>query len=220
MNPDAYEFHKVPNTAAHQFKGQLLISDQVSAQDIGLVWRELEKTLIRNIPGDIVEFGCYAGTTSLFIRRLLDEHAQSDARQFHVYDSFVGLPDKLPQDQSAAGVEFQGGKLSVSKKEFIHQFQAAHRKLPIIHKGWFQDLTAADVPPQIAFAFLDGDFYESILTSLKLVWPRLAPGGALLIDDYDRAALPGVNRAMHDFFHGNVPPIRSEHAIAVMYGPE
>ena len=219
-NPDAYQFHKVPNTAANQFKGQLLVSDQVSAQDVGLVWRELEKTLAANVPGDIVEFGCYVGTTSLFIRRLLDQGGQSSARQFHVYDSFTGLPGKLPQDASAAGVDFQAGKLSVSKKEFLNQFRAANLKPPVVHKGWFDNLAAQDVPEQIAFAFLDGDFYGSILASLQLVWPQMNPGGVVLIDDYQRDSLPGVERAIRDFFQGKTTPtIRTEHNIAVIYRP-
>jgi O-methyltransferase len=70
----------------------------------------------------------------------------------------------------------------------------------VIHKGWFNELSPKDVPKQIAFAFLDGDFYESIHTSLKLVWPRMVSGGIICIDDYKRDALPGVERAVSDFF--------------------
>ncbi len=217
MDPDAFPFHKVPDTAANRFRGQLLISDQVSAQDVGVVWRELEQALRHNIPGAVVEFGCYAGTTSLFIRRLLDEQSQSASRAFHVYDSFAGLPNKSAADQSAAGVDFTAGKLNVSKKDFLQQFRAAHLEPPIVHKGWFSDLGAEDVPEQIAFAFLDGDFYDSILSSLRLVWPRLAPGGAVLIDDYQRPELPGPERAIRDFFQNqSVPPLRSEHNIAII----
>jgi len=216
MDPDAYQFHKVPNVSVNQFKGQLLVSDQVSAQDVGVVWRELQRTLDADVPGAVVELGCYVGTTSLFIRRLLDEYRQSESREFHVYDSFAGLPHKQPQDASAAGRDFQAGKLSVSKKEFLHQFQAARLRPPVIHKGWFHELSGNDIPPQIAFAFLDGDFYDSILTSLHLVWPRLSPGAAILVDDYQRESLPGVERALCDFFKGNVPPLRAEHNIAII----
>lgn len=216
MDPDAYEYHRVPNTPAHQFQGHLLVSDQVSKDDVGVVWRELGSVLDAGIPGAITEFGCYVGTTSLFIRRLLDERNESD-REFHVYDSFEGLPAKLPQDRNAAGVDFQAGKLSVSKKAFLHQFRAAGLRPPVVHKGWFDDLTDADVPRPIALAFLDGDFYGSILTSLQLVWPRLSPGGVVLIDDYQRTELPGVERAIRDFFHDKQPPrLRAEHNIAII----
>jgi O-methyltransferase len=217
MNADNFAHHRLPDTPANRFRGKLLISDQVTPGGVGVVWRELERVLRSAIPGAIVEFGCYAGTTSVFIRRLLDEHNQSSQREFHVYDSFAGLPEKRSQDQSAAGVNFTAGKLHVSKKTFLQVFQAAHLQPPLIHKGWFDQLTSADVPEQIAFAFLDGDFYNSILVSLQLVWPRLSVGGTILIDDYQRDTLPGVERAVRDFFqYKKTPTIRVEQGIAIL----
>jgi O-methyltransferase len=215
-NPDAYQFHQLPNTARHQFRGQHIISDQVGQGELGIVWRELEKVLAANVQGDIVEFGCYAGTTSLFIRRLLDEKGASASRAFHVYDSFEGLPAKSREDESPAGTAFQAGKLSVSKKEFLHEFRTANLQPPVVHKRWFSELGEQDVPGQIAFAFLDGDFYGSIMDSLKLVWPRMSQGGVVLVDDYGREALPGAERAIRDFFGGKLQNIRHEQNIAII----
>lgn len=171
-----------------------LISDQVNQQQVRVILRELTTVLEQGPNGAIVEFGCYIGTTSLFIRRLLDSY--SSDRAFHVYDSFAGLPPKTAADSSPAGEQFQGGELSVSKQQFLLTFKKAGLQPPFVHKGWFRDMQAADLPPTIAFAFLDGDFYESIRDSLKLVLPRLQPGGSLVIDDYAREALPGVARAV------------------------
>lgn len=173
-----------------------LISDQVDKDQLGVILGELERVMGKQINGAVVEFGCYVGTTSLFIRRLLDAH--TDDRQFHVYDSFAGLPPKTAADESRAGDQFQAGELTVSKKQFIREFQKAGLKLPMIHKGWFVDLTDADVPDTIAFAFLDGDFYESIKDSLKLVLPRMQKGGSIVIDDYVREALPGAAKAVKE----------------------
>jgi len=170
-----------------------IISDQVNQEQLRVILSELEKILGRNVDGAVVEFGCYIGTTSLFIRRILDLH--NDNREFHVYDSFEGLPEKSPQDSSSAGEQFKAGELAVSKKQFIREFQKVNLRMPIVHKRWFSDLTPADVPSRVAFAFLDGDFYESIKDSLKLVLPRLAPGATIIIDDYAREALPGAARA-------------------------
>lgn len=198
------------------FRGHKIISDQVGAGELDVVWRELEKVLAAGVPGGIVEFGCYAGTTSLFIRRLLNEMDESNKRSFHVYDSFEGLPDKTVQDASTAGEQFKKGELSVSKKQLLQNFRAANLQPPIVHKAWFNALTEKDVPDTIAFAFLDGDFYASIMDPLKLVWPRLSPGGVVLVDDYGRDALPGPERAVHDFFSGHPPVIKTEQNIAVL----
>lgn len=200
------------------FRGYPIISDQIDAEGLGIVWRELEKTLDANIEGDVVELGCYAGTTSIFIRRLLDEKVESSKRAFHAYDSFESLPEKSREDQNAAGVDFKKGELAVSKKQFMQTFQRANLAPPVTHKCWFDEIGGEDIPNQIAFAFLDSDFYDSILTSLKIVWPHMQAGGIVLIDDYKRETLPGVERAVHDFFQGkpNVKTLRAEHNIAII----
>lgn len=193
-----------------------IISDQIASDELTVILRKLQKVLERSIPGAVTEFGCYSGTTSLFIRRVLDTAPRSDAREFHVYDSFAGLPDKVSADVSPSGEQFKAGELNVSKKQFIMNFKRAGLALPVIHKGWFSELSPDDVPDAIAFAFLDGDFYDSILDSLRLVWPRLAPGGIVTIDDYAREALPGVERAVADFFHGTPENLRHEASIAII----
>lgn len=195
-----------------------VISDQVSKEDIHLILSELSQTLQRNVPGAIVELGCYIGTTSLFIRRLLDQTGTSASREFHAYDSFAGLPPKHYLDKSAMGEGFKEGELAVSKSQFIREFQRAGLRPPITHKAWFEHLTPADLPDPIAFAFLDGDFYQSILASLRLVWPKMSPGGVVLIDDYGHGALPGVKRAVQDFFlNRQTPQIQIMHDIAIIH---
>ncbi|QQS18047.1 class I SAM-dependent methyltransferase [Candidatus Saccharibacteria bacterium] len=177
-----------------------LISDQVSKQQVEVILRELTRVLDGGVEGAVVEFGCYIGTTSLFIRRLLDARGQSAYIPFHVYDSFEGLPTKSTWDASITGEQFTAGELAVSKKQFLREFQKAHLQPPIVHKGWFKDLSPTDIPDKIAFAFLDGDFYESIRDSLRLVVPHMAHGSTIIIDDYSREALPGAAKATHEYF--------------------
>jgi O-methyltransferase len=189
-----------------------ITSDQITRQELSVVLRGLAGVLDGGVPGAITEFGCYSGTTSVFITRLL----AGQGREFHVYDSFEGLPPKLPQDTNAAGINFKAGELSVSKKQFMQTYARAGLPLPIIHKGWFDRLPPAAVPSDIAFAFLDGDFYGSIISSLRLVWPRLAPGATVCVHDYKRETLPGVERAIHDYFGGRLPLLRAEANVAVL----
>ena len=193
-----------------------IISEQVTVARLRMVLGGLEQVLQRGIPGDIVEFGCYIGTTSLYLRRLLDTYEQSDARALHVYDSFAGLPPKHQQDNSAVGAQFQAGELSVSKKQLLHEFHKARLVSPHVHKAWFNELQPHDVPEQIAFGFLDGDFYDSILDSLRLVWPRLVPGAILAVDDFGREALPGAERAVRTFLKDKPAHLHASHNIAII----
>lgn len=194
-----------------------IISDQVTRERLHVVLAACEQTLQQDVPGDVVEFGCYIGTTSLFLRRLLDAYGQSDNRMLHVYDSFEGLPKKSQEDQSPAGEQFKAGELSIAKKQLLHEFHKANLRPPIVHKGWFSQLTSKDVPEHIAFAFLDGDFYDSIRDSLQLVWPALDEKATVTVDDVGREALPGAERAVHGFLRDkHIKNLRTEHNIAII----
>lgn len=196
-----------------------ILSDQLSVPALGVVLGALEQTLKTGIDGDVVEFGCYIGTASVFIRRLLDEYSETDKRVFFAYDSFEGLPEKTSEDASTIGLPFQAGELLASKRDFLTTFKKQHLRAPVTIKGWFKDLRPDQIPDHIAFAFLDGDFYQSILDSLVLVWPRLTSGGFITIDDYQREALPGVTRAIQDFFKNMPLNVRVEKNIGVLRKP-
>lgn len=191
-------------------KRHQLASDQVDEHEVRLVLQALVGAL--TLDGAVVEFGCYAGTTSLFISRIL----QQSPREFHVYDSFEGLPEKLPADKSVMGEQFRAGELTASKKQFVENYKKANLPLPTIHKGWFEDLSQDDVPKKIAFAFLDGDYYSSIKTSLALITPRLVRGATIVVDDYMNQALPGAARAVDEWRAIHQSSLRVEHSLAII----
>lgn len=173
----------------------MTLNDQFSQQELDVLLRELRKILDLDIAGDVVELGCYKGMTSLEIQKIL----QPTNKILYVYDSFSGLPVKVAKDQSPAGVQFKAGELPASKQDVIKLFKQHGIKLPVIKKAWFNELTKHDIPSAISFAFLDGDFYESILDSLTLIWDRLSKGAVVLVDDYQNEALPGAQKAVDEW---------------------
>ena len=120
-------------------------------------------------------------------------------KKLWIYDSFEGLPEKTIEDSSVLGEDFKEGELFVTKREVKERFLRAGLPVPVIKKAWFDELAGADLPERIAFAFLDGDFYESIRDSLRLVGSRMVPGGALVLHDYTNPALPGVRKAVDEW---------------------
>ncbi len=190
-------------------------NDQVSEDETTKIIDLARKCL--GVEGDYVEFGCYKGDTSLLLAEVLREGAMSveksvdknveelgksggkPVKKLWIYDSFEGLPEKTDADESVMGVDFKGGELFVTKREVKERFLRAGLPVPVIKKAWFRNLTSEDVPERIAFAFLDGDFYESIRDSLKLVTPRMSEGGVLVVHDYTNPALPGVRKAVDEW---------------------
>lgn len=182
-------------------------NDQVSEKETEIILDLARKCL--EAPGDFVEMGCYRGDTSLLLAEVLRDFekkmsvasvkpVENFSKKMWIYDSFEGLPEKKPEDFSALGENFTSGELSVSKREVKERFLRAGLKVPVIHKGWFSELNPDDMPSAVAFAFLDGDFYESIRDSLNLVLPLMTPGGVIIVHDYNNPALPGVKRAVEE----------------------
>lgn len=160
----------------------------------------------KSLEGDFCEFGCYRGDTSLLLEKLLENYHQkltSERRLLWIYDSFEGLPSKSPEDNSAAGDNFQTGKLLVTKREVVERFKKAGLRVPRVRKGFFDQLdnstNSHDLPEKIAFAFLDGDLYNSIKTSFTLVTPRMVSGGVIIVHDYNNPQLPGVTKAVDEW---------------------
>ena len=108
---------------------------QVTTRETEILLQELTKTLKHNIPGDVVEFGCYKADTSVLYQKLLEsmghgspiqsenQAVQASQKMLWLYDSFEGLPAKTREDNSAAGDAFQAGELLVTKREVIEKFK-------------------------------------------------------------------------------------------------
>lgn len=190
-----------------------LLSDQVTAQEVMVIVRELQRMLTRGILGDVVEFGCYIGTTSVF----LADSLAGGPRVLWLYDSFEGLPEKSMIDQSPAGEQFRAGELLASRKQLERNLRPYRQTKIRIKKGWFSELDQRDIPEEIAFAFLDGDYYQSVLDSLRLIWPRLSVGAAIVVDDYANVALPGAARAVDEWAKTHNLQVKSEQSLAIFY---
>ncbi len=189
-----------------------LLSDQIDERELTIILRELEKTLNGSASGDVVEFGCYVGTVSVPMgQRLI-----VTGKRLYVYDSFEGLPQKTHEDESPVGMQFVTGELLATKKQLIKNFRQAGVPLPVITKGWFADLTPQQVPDHISFAYLDGDYYHSVLDPLKLIWPKLTSGARIIVDDYANEALPGAAKAVDEWLHTHPATLRVEHSLAII----
>lgn len=188
-------------------------NDQITHAELRVILHELAATLDQQVPGEVVELGCYNGGTSVLLGQLL----KPTTKRLWLYDSFSGLPTKTIQDQSPAGQQFQAGQLTASRQLVEKRFRQANLPRPRIKRAWFADLTPSDLPEQICFAFLDGDYYQSLRDSLRLIWPKLQPGAVVVVDDYANEALPGAARAVDEWLVQHPAKRRLEQSLAVLY---
>ncbi|TQM33183.1 TylF/MycF/NovP-related O-methyltransferase [Nocardia bhagyanarayanae] len=195
----------------HDRRGALqeyLLRTQPRTVDRGrmtIVERELVGVVRAGVAGAVVEFGCYRGGMTAWLRAVLDSVGADPP--VHAYDSFRGLPAPGRHD-SAYLAE---GEFAASVGEVVTLHERFGLRRPHVHAGWFAHTVPEQLPARIAFAYLDGDRYESTLLCLRACLPRLAPGAVLVFDDYadpasppDRAVAqpkaPGVMKACEEVF--------------------
>lgn len=167
----------------------------------------VEAALALGVEGDLLEAGVWRGGLTIFMRGLLAAHDVKD-RKVWVADSFQGLPEVDPQvdPEDALAHELLAcvGGLSVSAEEVREAF-AAHDLLDEqvgFLEGWFNETLPGPVD-KLAVLRMDGDYYGSTRDVLEALYPKLSPGGFLIIDDY---GLPvGCRRAVDEY--------RAEHGI-------
>lgn len=170
----------------------------------------VETILAEGVPGDFIETGVWRGGSSIFMRAVLKTHDVAD-RTVWVADSFQGLPapdaGKYPAD--AGDEHYTKSQLAISLETVKGNFARYGLLDDQVRflKGWFKDTLPAAPLGKLALARLDGDLYESTMDALNALYPKLEPGGFLVIDDY--GALANCRQAVHDYRerHGIVEPI-------------
>jgi O-methyltransferase len=184
------KLNEIMNFHNKQVDSSIINQDQVKK-----LVEYLLDTIENNIDGDVVELGCYVGESSKYLMKTLIE--TNSNKKLYVYDSFEGLPD-LSKWEINTG--WRPRTLVTSEDVLTSNFIENNLPTPIITKGWFCDIPENKLPEKISFAFLDGDFYDSIYDSLVKVYDRVVDGGYIFFHDYKRNDLPGVEAAIKDFF--------------------
>ncbi|GGX79937.1 TylF/MycF family methyltransferase [Streptomyces minutiscleroticus] len=149
----------------------------------------VERVLRDGIPGDLIETGVWRGGVCILMRAVLEAYGVRDRRVW-VADSFEGVPvthsGSHPLDREMA-LHRINQVLSVSREEVSANFSRYGLLDDQVRflEGWFSD-TLADAPAgPLAVMRLDGDLYESTTDALTCLYPRLSPGGFVVIDDYN-----------------------------------
>lgn len=178
----------------------------------------------RRVSGDVVEVGCFVGATTVFLNQHL--HAERDVRRYLCVDTFSGFAaDDL-------AVELTRGKqLDAVQRECLfgmndqRWFDYTMRLNGFANvttvKGDIKNVTLAERTQGIAFALLDVDLYQPTRAALAQVWPLLAPGGVIVIDDCQADhAFDGAHQAWREFIAANgLTAEIVEHKLAVLRKP-
>lgn len=170
------------------------------------------------IPGDVVECGVWRGGSMMAVARTLIECGDR-SRGLHLFDTFEGMSAPSAKDVSIDGKPASALLRSQDRAdptsawcyatldEVRDVMARTGYPSPLVNfvQGKVEETLPSRAPARIAVLRLDTDWYESTRHELEHLYPRLAPGGVLIIDDYGHWA--GCRQAVDEYFASRKLPI-------------
>jgi O-methyltransferase len=173
----------------------------------------VEHAVRAEVPGAVVECGVWKGGSMMAAALTLLRLGVSD-RDLYLFDTFQGMPPPTREDVFSAYDGYspmrhwrrrrrEGGANAwhyVAADEVRAAVLSTGYPAERVHlvEGRVEDTLPAAAPDEIALLRLDTDWYESTRHELVHLYPRLSPGGVLILDDYGH--YEGARRAVDEYF--------------------
>jgi O-methyltransferase len=169
----------------------------VSRDRCYVLWRTLQQALA--LDGELLECGVFRGGTALLEATTVREAGRE--RSLHLVDSFAGMPE------TTTGVDrFREGDFATTSADDVRRALAPF-PFARVHQGYVPEILERIELGPLAWAYIDVDIYAAVRDCLEFVYPRLLPGGTIVLDDYGFPSCPGVRRAMDEFFAAGRPEV-------------
>jgi O-methyltransferase len=164
------------------------------------------------VPGAIVECGVWRGGSMLAAALTLLREGDCD-RELYLYDTFATeMPPASPADvrihdalagSNPVAIELAGQTSPSAVRKLLESSSYPAGRIHVV-EGLVEETIGKQAPDTIALLRLDTDWYESTRYELEQLYPRLSPGGILIVDDYGHWA--GARRAVDEYFARFDPP--------------
>jgi O-methyltransferase len=161
------------------------------------------------ITGDIVECGVWRGGNMVVAALALLE-LKDTTREIYLYDTFEGMTPPSEHDKDYSGedaakllnLEAKGTGIwcEAGLEDVTANMKATGYPMSKVRlvKGPVEETIPRVMPDKISLLRLDTDWYESTKHELVHLFPRLVPGGVLIIDDYGH--WQGARQAVDEYF--------------------
>ncbi len=137
-----------------------------------------------SLPGDMAELGVYRGGSAIVMAGAAPE------KLLRLFDTFEGHPADDVFSEGHRKGEFATDVAEVRLALFSYR--------TAFHVGRFPATTIGLDDVRFCLVHLDADLYESTRDALAWFWPRIVPGGTVVLDDVGWERCPGVARALEE----------------------
>ena len=203
MEPEFVDFYE----ASREFT-------MTSVERMHSIYQGVRHVISQGIEGDFVECGVWRGGSCMRMARTLVALGET-SRRIHLFDTFAGMtkPDDIDR-RSRDGAEMISRWEHFQREDHngwtfasLDEVKAnlATTGYPVENlvyvKGEVESTLPHAAPERIALLRLDTDWYQSTYHELVHLWPRMAPGSALLLDDY--GSFDGARKAVDQYLEEN-----------------
>jgi len=154
-------------------------------------WIQVERLKRENIPGAFAELGVYKGISAKIL------HNMDPQRKFYLFDTFEGFPASDLKNETGAAATYTKENFADTNLISVKRYISGNDNLEIVN-GYFPE-TAGIIENEIfALVNIDVDLYKPTKAGLEFFYPRLAPGGVILVHDYNYK-WEGIKKAVDEF---------------------
>ena len=170
------------------FAGAKPLGDIERIMALSLVFDQIHK---EGLSGDFAELGVYTGSTATLLAR----YARRLGRTLWLLDTFEGF-DK----RDFTGVD-SGQQQAFTDTSLEAVRNRVGSENTVFIDGYFPE-TARRLPDDGTYCLvhLDADLYSPIMSGLEYFYPRMVPGGFMIIHDYGSLSWAGAEKAVDTFF--------------------
>lgn len=154
-------------------------------------WFQVERLRRMHVSGDFAELGVYKGESARILYHM------DSSRKIHLFDTFEGFPEQDLVGEEGVAATYTKENFADTGIEKVARFLDAGDRV-VFYKGYFPETTSTLNDERFALVNIDADLYLPTFSALEFFYPRLSPGGVMLIHDYNTKWM-GVMRAVDTF---------------------
>ncbi|MFZ4547958.1 MAG: TylF/MycF/NovP-related O-methyltransferase [Bacteroidales bacterium] len=155
-------------------------------------WLQIQRLRKLGVQGDFAELGVYKGESARLI------HLMDGSRIFHLFDTFEGFTDTDLRPESGKAATYSSNNFADTSINKVLKNIGGNPEMIKIHPGYFPSSTNGLQGNTFALVNMDADLYNPTKAGLEYFYPKLAPGGVIIIHDYNDK-WEGLVKAVDEF---------------------
>jgi hypothetical protein len=154
----------------------------------------IKQLMAEAVPGDCAELGVFRGNSASIIAH----YARQAGKTTYLFDTFAGFARDELDASTQPHVVTAFDDTSLERVARLVGTESV-----VFCQGYFP----ASIPPglhdrRFCLVHIDCDLYAPARAALEFFYPRLHPGGMLILHDYANPHWPGIRQAADEFLAG------------------